>query len=86
MIQTGGYIVTKDGQWLKLSDIWEVEKMYQLLSKKRGAEQLHCYWTADLRLCFTGEKFRNSDDMSNLKHLLSKSMYKQNIEASISGS
>ena len=32
--------------------IWKVEGLYYPCSKKKGADQLHGYLEADLRLCF----------------------------------
>ena len=45
------YTVTEDGKSLK---VWieEVEGLYYLCSKNKGADQLCGYPTADLRLCF----------------------------------
>ena len=34
------------------SRIWEVEGLYYLFSKNKGADQLRGYREADLRLCF----------------------------------
>ena len=42
-----GCTATEDGFWIK-----EVEGLYYLCSKKKGADQLHGYRTADLPLCF----------------------------------
>ena len=42
---------TKDGERLEISDE-EVEELYYLCSKSKGADQLRSYCTADLRLFF----------------------------------
>ena len=47
-----GYTTTEDGYRLEISYIKEVEGLYYLYSKNKGADQLHGYLASDLRLCF----------------------------------
>ena len=46
--------------------IYQVEGLYYLCSKNRGADQLHGYGTADLLLCFAYAKSRFSHDAANM--------------------
>ena len=43
---------TEDGWRVEILFFKKVEAMYYPFSKNKGADQLCCYCTADLRLCF----------------------------------
>ena len=45
-----GCTATEDGLWLEISDL--ESRSYNICSENKGADQLHSYCQADLRLCF----------------------------------
>ena len=57
--------------------IYEVEGLYYQCSKNKGADKLHSYCTADLRLCFCMCKNSFAWHVSNEKYTSSTSLTDQ---------
>ena len=55
--------------------IKEVGELYYLYRENKGADQLCCYRTADLCLCFRICKSRLSHDQAQIRHMSSQAIH-----------